>query len=118
MEAKPATTKDPRKRRFKARLPNIYRSDNYMVSYNFCQQCKDHFATAKAKKLNHILFGVFFLKDRTNFRCQEHKQKLNNETLVPPTWEKFKTFLCKNLSNLRTFVDSFYRQIKQDAQYQ
>ena len=89
-----------------------------MACYNFCQQCKNYFATAGAKKPNRIFFAAFFLLNCISFRWQQHKQKLDNETLVLPTGEKFKTFLHKKLSNSRIFVNSFQRLIKQNAQYQ
>ena len=89
-----------------------------MACYNFCQQFEDHFATAGAKGPNRISFAASFLYDRISFRWQQHKQKLDNKTLVPPTWEKFKVFLHKNIGDSKTFVDSFWRQIKRDAQYQ
>lgn len=107
MEAKPATTEGPQERPLKARLPDVYRGDNHMACYNFCQQCKDHFATAGAKRPNRISFAASFLQDCISFRWQQHKQKLDNETLVPPTWEEFKAFLHKSLGDSRTFVDKF-----------
>ena len=78
-----------------------------MACYNFCQECKEYFATAGAKGPNRIPFAASFLQNRISFRWQQHKQKLDNETLVSPTWEKFKIFLRKSLSDSRTFVDSF-----------
>ena len=38
----------------KARSPDVYRGKSHMECYNFCQQCEDHFATARAKGPNRI----------------------------------------------------------------
>ena len=86
---------------------DVYQGVNYITYYNFCQQYENYFAIAKAKRPNGILFAAFFLCDRISFCWQQHKQKLDNKTLVLPTWEEFKAFLHKNFSDLRTFVDSF-----------
>lgn len=61
MKARLAAIKSPHKRPFKAQFPNVYKGDNYMACYKFCQQCKNHFVTARAKRSNHILFPIFFL---------------------------------------------------------
>lgn len=45
---------------FKICFFDIYKSDNHMVCYNFCQQYKDYFAIAQAKRPNHILFVALF----------------------------------------------------------
>ena len=52
----------------KTRSPDVYCGKFYMECYNFCQQCKDHFATARAKGPNRISFATSFLRDRINFR--------------------------------------------------
>ncbi len=54
-----------------------------MECYNFCQQCKDHFATTGAIELNRIPFAAFFFWDGINFCWQQYKQKLERESLVP-----------------------------------
>ena len=118
MGAKTPAIEGSRERPLKARLPDVYRGDNHMACYNFCQQYKDHFATAGAKGPNRIPFTASFLRDRISFRWQQHKRKLDNKTLVSLTWVEFKAFLRKSLGDSRTFVDSFWRRIKRDAQYQ
>lgn len=55
--------KDPRERPLKARLPDVYRGKIHLEYYNFCQQCKNHFATAGAKALNRIFFVTLFFWD-------------------------------------------------------
>lgn len=89
-----------------------------MICYNFCQQCKEHFFIAGAKKHNHIFFVTFFLWNCISFRWYQHKRKLDSESLVSFTWNKFKLLLCKKLGNSKIFVDSFRRKIKQDIKYQ
>lgn len=104
MEAKTAATKSPQKRLLKAGFLDIYRGDNHMACYNFCQECKGHFATAGAKELNRILFIASFFWDCISFCWQQHKEKLDNKTLVLPILEKFKAFICKSLGDSKTFV--------------
>lgn len=53
-----------------------------MKFYNFWQQCKDHFATVNAKKLNRIPFATLFLKNQVLFYWPQHKQKLDNEIIA------------------------------------
>ena len=89
-----------------------------MECYNFCQQCKNHFATAGAKGPNRIPFAASFLRDRINFRWQQYKRKHEAESTVPITWEEFKTFLRRSLGDSRAFVDSYWAKIKRDSQYQ
>ena len=67
MEAKPAITEGPRECPLKARLPDIYWGNNHITCYNFCQQCEDYFATARAKRPNRIPFAVFFFCDHISF---------------------------------------------------
>lgn len=67
MEARPATVEDSCKHLFKARFPNVYKDNNNIVCYNFCQKCKDYFATVRAKKPNYIPFVVFFLQNWISF---------------------------------------------------
>ena len=85
------------KKLLKAKSPDVYCGKSHMESYNFCQQCKDHFATAGAKGLNRICFAAFFFCDRINFRWQQYKRKHKAKSIVPITWEEFKTFLCQSL---------------------
>lgn len=67
IEARLTAAKFSYKRFFKARFSDLWKSDNHITCYNFCQQCKDHFATAGAKKPNHISFTIFFIQDCINF---------------------------------------------------
>lgn len=107
MKAKPAAVKDLRERLLKVWFPNIYRNDNYMASYNFCQQCNDYFVTAKTKIANCICFVASFLQNCISFCWQQHERKLDCKNLVFPIQNKFKTFLYNNLGNLKTFVNNF-----------
>ncbi len=54
--------------KLKAKTTDVYRSRSYMEYCNFCQQCKDHFATCGAIGSNRIPFTTSFLRDRINFR--------------------------------------------------
>lgn len=61
----PATTaplpESPREWPLKRKFLNMYQNKNHIECYNFCQYCKHHFAIAKAKSLNCILFATSFL---------------------------------------------------------
>ena len=52
----------PCEQTLKARFPNLYYNNLHMDCYWFCQQCKDHFKTSGAKRLNRIPFAVLFLR--------------------------------------------------------
>ena len=52
---------EPCKQSLKARFPDLYYGNLHMDCYQFCQQCEDHFETARAKGLNKISFAALFL---------------------------------------------------------
>ncbi len=56
--------------KLKAKTSDVYRGRSHMESYNFCQQCKDHFAICGATRPNQIPFATSFLWDRINFCWQ------------------------------------------------
>ena len=89
-----------------------------MDCYNFCQQYEDYFATAGATGPTRILFAASFLRDQISFRWQQYKQKHNANSAAPVTWDEFKAFFCRSLGDSRAFVDSYWRKIKRDSQYQ
>ena len=49
-----------REQSFKAKVPKVYYGKLYMDCYHFCQQCKDHFETAKATGTNRTPFATSF----------------------------------------------------------
>lgn len=59
-KARPAAAKNSCEHPFKVCFSNVYKNDNQMAYYNFCQQCKDHFATARVKRPNRIIFAISF----------------------------------------------------------
>ena len=87
-----------------------------MDYYRFCQQCKDHFETAGAKWPNKILFAALFLHELVTQQWLQHKRRCDGA--VPMTWVEFKDFLQKNLGDSRAFVDSIWKKVKRDSQYQ
>ena len=107
-----------RERPLKARFSKLYRGKTHMECYNFIQQCEDHFATAGAKGPNRVPFAATFLRERALFRWQQHKAKNAGETDVSLTWKEFKAFFCRSLGESRAFVDSIWRTIRRDSQYQ
>ena len=40
------------------------------------------------------------------------------EELIPITWTEFKAFLQKNLRESKSFIDSIWKKLKKDFQYQ
>ena len=118
LEARAPPSDGAREKPLKARSPDVYCGKSHIECYNFCQQCEDHFATAGAKGPNRIPFAASFLRDRINFRWQQYKRKHEAESIVPITWEEFKTFLRRSLGDSRAFVDSYWAKIKRDSQYQ
>ena len=54
--------------KLKARSLDVYHGKSYMDCYNFCQQCENYFATAKAMGPTQILFITFLLQDWISFR--------------------------------------------------
>ena len=118
LEAQAPPSDRPRKKPLKAKLLDMNCGKFYIECYNFCQQCKDHFATAGAKGPNRIFFAAFFLRDRVNFRWQQYKWKHKAESSVFIIWEEFKTFFCQSLGDFRAFVDSYWAKIKRNSPYQ
>ena len=108
----------PCERLLKATFPELYRGKTHMECYNFIQQWEDYFATAGAKKPNRVLFVATSFWEQALFRWQQHKAKNAGETDVPLIWVEFKAFLCWSLGKSRAFVDSIWRTIRRDSQYQ
>ena len=55
------------RKKLKARSPDVYCGKSQMDCYNFCQQCEDYFATARAMGPTWTFFAAFFLWDRISF---------------------------------------------------
>ena len=106
-----------REKPLKAKLPNVYCGKFHMECYNFCQQCEDHFATARVKGPNRIFFAASFLPYRINFCWQQYKRKHEVESTVSIIWEEFKTFFRQSLGDSRAFINSYWAKIKRDSQY-
>ena len=95
---------EPCKQPLKAQFPDLYYDNLHMDCYQFCQQCKDYFKTARAKKTNRILFAALFLRGLVTQQWLQHKRRCDGA--MPITWVKFKDFLWKNVKDSRVFVDS------------
>ena len=108
----------PCKRLLKARFPKLYCVKTHVECHNFIQQCEDHFATAKAKKPNRVFFAATFVQKQALFYWQQYKAKNAGKTDILLTWEKFKAFFCRNLGESQVFVDSIWKTIRRDSQYQ
>ena len=85
LETQTLPSNGPREKPLKVISPDVYCGKSHMECYNFCQQCEDHFATAKAKGANHIFFTTSFLHNCINFRWQQYKRKYEAESSVPIT---------------------------------
>ena len=107
---------EPCKQPLKARFPDLYYGNSHMDCYRFCQQCEDHFETAGAKGPNRIPFAASFLRGSVTQRWLQHKRR--RDGAVPMTWVEFKDFLWKNLGDSRAFVDSIWKKVKRNSQYQ
>lgn len=99
MEAK-GPQKGPPQRSLKAWFPDLYFGKSHMDCYHFCQQCEDHFDTARATGPNRTPFASSFLCGRINFRWHQHKRRTQGETVVSVSWIDFKAFLRKSLGRL------------------
>ena len=108
----------PRKRALQARNPDIYYGNLHMECYYFCQQCEDYFDTAGATGLQRVLFAASFLRDRINFRWQQHKTQVESDKTAPFTWVEFKAFLQQSLGESTAFVTNIWTKIKRDSQHQ
>lgn len=53
---------EPRERPLKARFPDLYFGNSHLDRYRFCQQCEDHFKTARATGSNRVCFAASFLR--------------------------------------------------------
>ena len=111
-EIDPESCKQPLKTRF----PELDYGNIHMDCYQFCQQCEDHFKTAKTKRPNRIPFAASFLGGSVTQQWLQHKQRCDGTMAM--TWPEFKEFLRKNLNNSRAFVDSVWKKVKRDSQYQ
>ena len=96
----------------------MYYGKLYMDCYHFCQQCEDHFETAGATGFNQTPFVAFFLRGNISVCWAQFKRRNRGEELTPITWTEFKVFLRKNLGEFKSFVDSIWRKLKRDSQYQ
>ena len=94
---------EPRERPLKARLSDLYYEDLHIEYYWFCQQCEDHFNTARAKGSNQIPFAASFLRKKALRRWLQYKRQ--NNGAKPMTWPEFNDFFRTNLGDSKAFVD-------------
>ena len=89
-----------------------------MDYYYFCQQCENHFETAGATGANRTPFVASFLCKNISVHWMQYKHCHRDKELIPITWTEFKAFLQKNLRESKLFVDSIWKKLKRDFQYQ
>lgn len=63
----PTTSKEPWNKPLKAHSLNVYYRKSHIEYKNFCPQCEDYFAIAKARGANRILVIMSFLQSPINF---------------------------------------------------
>lgn len=68
-----------RERPLKARFPDLYYGKSHMDCYHFCQQCEDHFDTARATGSNRTSFAASFLHGSISFRWTQYKRRHEGE---------------------------------------
>ena len=85
--------------KLKTRSLDVYCGKSYMDCYNFCQQCKNYFATARTIGPTQTSFAASFFQDRISFRWQQYKRRHDIETSVPVTQDEFKAFFCQSLGD-------------------
>ena len=107
-----------RERSFKAKVPKMYYGKSHMDCYHFCQQCKDYFETIEATRINRTLFVASFLYGSISMHWTQYKHCHRGEKLTSITWAEFKVFLRKNLGESKSFVDSIWKKLEKDFQYQ
>lgn len=107
-----------RKRLVKAKVLDVYHSRSYMECYHFCQQCKDYFETVEAIGANQFLYAALFLYGNISVRQTQFKRCHQGKDVASITWPEFKAFLQKNLGKSKLFVNSIWKKIKKDFQYQ
>ena len=113
----PSQPPEERKRPLKAKVPDVYYGKLHMDCYHFCQQCKDHFEISWATGTNRTPFAASFLCGNISVRWTQFKRRQGGE-VAPITWTEFKAFLRKNLGESKSFVDSIWKKLKKDSQYQ
>ena len=114
----PRQPPEERKQTLKAKVPEVYYGKSHMDCYHFCQQCKDHFETAGTNGFNRTPFVASFLCGNISVYWAQFKRRNRGEELTLITWTKFKAFLRKNLGESKSFVDSIWKKLKRDSQYQ
>lgn len=98
------------------RFPDLYFGKSHMECFEFCLQCENHFDLAGVTGHNRSTVAASFLRGRINFRWQQHKRRQLVDR--PLSWDDFKAFLQKNLGNTRAFVNSVWRRLNRDSQYE
>ena len=63
---------------------------------------------------NQVLLVATFLKNTALFQWQQHQRKIEDQTNVLISWERFKAFFCQSLGESETFVST----ITKDFQHQ
>ena len=114
----PRQPPEERERTLKATVPEVYYGKSHIDYYHFCQQCKDYFETAGATRFNRTLFAASFLRGNINVYWAQFKRLNRDEELTSITWKEFKAFLRKNMGESKSFVDSIWRKLMRDYQYQ
>ena len=114
---RPSQPLEERERPLKAKVPDVYYDKSHMDCYHFCQQCEDYFEISWATRTNQTSFAAFFLHGNISVRWTQFKRR-RGEEVAPITWTEFKALLRKNLRESKSFVNSIWKKLKRDSQYQ
>ena len=106
-----------REQPLEAKVLDVYYGKLHMDCYHFYQQCNDHFETSWATGTNQTPFAAFFLCKNISVRWTQFKHRRGGE-VAPIIWTEFKAFLQKNLGESKSIVDSIWKKIKKNSQYQ
>ena len=74
-----------REQSLKAKVPEVYYGKSHMDCYHFCQQCEDHFETARATGTNRTPFAASFLRGSISVCWTQYKRRHRGEELTPIT---------------------------------
>ena len=101
MGAKGPSNDELRESPLKTRFPDLYTEKSQMDCFHFCQQCEDHFETARATGTKLTSFASFFLSVPINQRWTQYKKRHQAEKKLSNQAIKYKFFEYKGQNQYR-----------------
>ena len=105
------------KQPFNTKVLDVYYGKLHIDCYHFCQQEEVHYETSWGTGTNQTSFVASFLYANISVQWIQFK-RCQGEAVTPITWAEFKTFLWKNMGESKSFVNSIWKKLKKDFQYQ